>query len=417
MFGKLAMRSTEYQVSNSDTPGIVQTYSVPNGIDPDWAGSGTYRGAMGIPACWRAACLLSDLLGLVPWYAYNEGSMDRIEPTPELLTQPSPPDSRVETISAMALDYLWEGNSVSIIAARGDDGEPTAIAPQPAELIAVRRSPVDNRIKYRVYTPDIDTQMGRDRRYTEWDQSEVLHIKGPHKPGALRGMGVLEAHFSGALTLSRVQQKQALDVVQKSGVPTGLLTSESEDLEEDDLKAAKESWLKAQSERTIAALGWGTKFQPVSWNPEQQQLIEARTFSLTEAELMFGLPPGWLGGMNSARQYSNIEQDAINLLKFTMGGHYARFEQKISLLYPNGVSVQAEIDEISRADTLTRYQGYQLGVDGKWMAPSEVRTKERMPALTAAQKAEIAANEEKANDNPSEEGARPGGRPPLHAVR
>lgn len=412
-FGKLLTRSTEYQVT---TDGVVNTFSVPNGIDPDWSGGGAYSGAMGIPAPWRAANLLADLLGLVPWYAYRTArglATDRIVPTPVMLEQPSPPDSRMETISSMALDYLWRGNSISVIAGRNSENVPTAIAPQPAELVYVRRSPVDNRIKYRVYTGEEGNREGS----LEWDQSQILHIKGPHAPGALRGMGVLEAHFNGALSLAKTQNRQALDVVTKGGVPTGLLTSESEDLEVEDLKSAKESWLQSQAERTIAALGWGTKFQPVSWNPTDQQLLEARTFSLTESELMFGLPPGWLGGMNSARQYSNIEQDAVNLLKFTLGGHLARFEQKIGLLYPRGTVVQADLDEITRADTLTRYQGYQIGVDGGWLVPSEIRPKERLAPFTPEQETEAkerqALNEPAAKPPAGKEGARP----PLRAVR
>lgn len=405
-FGKLLTRSVEYTVSDTGAPGISQTFSVPNGIDPSWD-SANYRGAMGIPACWRAANMLSGLLGLLPWHLYeeNDGVPTTRLPTPLLLTDPNPEESRIEALASLALDYFWEGNAIAIIAAIDPEtGEPTALAPQPAELIAVRRSPEDNRVKYRVYTPD-DTY-GQSRRYTEWDQDEILHIKGPHKPGALRGMGVLEAHFHGAVTLARTQNRQALDVVRNSGVPTGLLTTESEDVTADELKEGKESWLQSQRERTIAALGWGTKFQAVSWNPEEQQLLEARSFSLTEVELLFGLPVGWLGGMNSARQYSNIEQDAINLLKFTLGDPLARFEQALGKLYPPGRVVQADLDEISRADTLTRAQGYELAIKNKWMAPSEVRPRERLAPMTAAQKSEI--KEMTASEHPQPQAGAPG---------
>lgn len=382
------LRSTEYTVKDTAT-GVIETYSVPNGIDPDWSGGGVYSGAMGIPACWRAANLLADLVGLCPFYAYRGGDLpiNRVSPTPAMLDQPYPPDTRIDTFSSMALDYLWHGNAIGIIAARNSENVPTAFVPQPAQLIEVRRSPADNRVKYRVFTEQ--STLDARGRYIEWDQSEVIHIKGPHAPGALRGMGVLEAHFNGALTLAKTQNRQALSVVRSSGVPTGLLTTDSEDVTTDELKTAKESWLQAQAERTIAALGWGTKFQAMAWNPTDQQLLESRSFSLNEIELLFGLPVGWLGGMNSARQYSNIEQDAINLLKFTLAGPLSRFEQTLSLLYPRGTIVQADMSEISRADTLQRYEGYQIGVDGGWLAPSEVRTAERMPPLTEAQKQEL----------------------------
>lgn len=418
-FGKSLTRSAEltrgveYSASVDGVP--VMSWAVPNGIDPDWSGGHMYKGAMGIPACWRAANLLADLLGLMPWDAYRtqEGEPVIKLPRPPLLEQPSAPDARVDTISSLALDYLWEGNAIAVVVARNYVGTPTAIMPLPARLMSVRRDPETYRIKYRAMLGEIE---GQSYPYREWDEADVLHIKGPHEPGSLRGMGILEAHFHGSLTLSNVQNRQALSVARNSGVPTGLLTTESEDVNEEELKLAKDSWIKAQQERTIAALGWGTKFQAVAWDPEKQQLIEARTFSLTEVELIFGLPPGWLGGMNSARQYSNIEQDAVNIFKFTLGGHLARFEQRLSLLYPRGTVVEADPSEILRADTLTRYQGYEYGVKNRFLAPSEIRTIERKPPLTEAQRAEF----EGMNDNGSTQESDPSdggeGRPALRAV-
>lgn len=338
-----------------------------------------YRGGMSIPGAWRAASLLSGLLGQVPWDAYRNRGGDpvvRIDPTPLLLDQPYPPDTRMTTFSSWALDLIWHGNAFGVIAARNSDGVPIAAVPVPAEQVGVRyvsrrsvtplnAGPVEYNVGSMIFAPD-----------------EVIHIKGPCQPGALRGFGVLEAHLDGSLNLAQSQAEQA-GALSQHGVPTGVLQSDNPDLTQDEANKLKTNWLTSQQTRTISVLNATTHFQPLSWNPEQMQLVEARRFTLTELELIFGLPVGWLGGMNSARQYSNIEQDAVNLLKFSMSEHLARFEQTLSAIYPRGTTVKAQLDAILRADTLTRYQAYRIALDpaAPWLTVDEVREQEDRPPM------------------------------------
>jgi HK97 family phage portal protein len=339
-------------------------------------GPNTYRGGMAIPGAWRSALLLSDLLGSVPWHGFRQRAgrpVEMLTPTPPLLEQPSPPDSRMTTFSSWALDLIWEGNAVAVIVALSA-GWPTAVLPVPARMVGVRR--VGRESLSQLPVGSIEYQIGT----RTFGPNEVIHFKGPCEPGAVRGLGVLEAHLSETLALVQEQQRQARSVSQH-GVPTGVLKVSNPDATEQDLKDAKAGWMATQATRTIAALNSTTDFQPLSWNPEELQLVEARRYSLTDLELIFGLPVGWLGGMNSARQYSNIEMDAVNLLKFTMAGHLARFEQTLSLAFPRGTTVKANLDSVLRADTLTRYQAHQIGLSGGFLTTDEVRELENRPPM------------------------------------
>ena len=180
--------------------------------------------------------------------------------------------------------------------------------------------------------------------------------------------------------LAHEQNRQARSISQH-GVPTGVLKVNNPDVTETEARAFKTAWLESQRDRTVAVLNAITDFTPLSWNPEELELVEARRFTLTDLELIFGLPVGWLGGMNSARQYSNIEQDAVNLLKWSLGGHLARFEQTLSLAFPRGTTVRADLDSILRADTLTRYQAHVLGIDSGFLTVEEAREEERRAPL------------------------------------
>lgn len=372
--GRLFLRSTRYTATDT-VSGVTSTFTVVDNLAPDWPTSG-YQGGMGIPGAWRAATMLSDLLGLVPWDAWRcpVGQPEvKLEPTPPLLEQPTPPDTRMSTLSSWALDLIWHGNAVGVVAARNALGWPTAALPVPAQNVAVRR--VTKWIDSPLPVGALEYGIGEMRLGSQ----DVIHIKGPCAPGAVRGMGVLETQLN-TLTLAQDQTRQARSVA-THGVPSGILESANPDLTDAEARDLKATWMANQRDRTIAVLNPSTKFTPLSWNPEQSQLVQARQMTLNELELVFGLPVGWLGGMNSARQYSNIEQDAVNLLKFSLGGHLARFEQTLSLAFPRGTYARANMDAVLRADTLTRYQAHQIGITAGFLTVDEARELEHRPPL------------------------------------
>jgi HK97 family phage portal protein len=367
-------RSTEYTVKDTVT-NQVQMFTVVDNLAPDFGGP-FYRGGMSIPGAWRAAVLLSDLLGGVPWHAFRQFAdrpEERLSPTPPLLDQPQYPDTRMTTFSSWGLDLIWHGNAIGVIAARNTSNWPTAALAVSAANVSVRR--VTPFVSSPLPVGELEYSIGSLRLGSQ----DIIHIKGPCEPGAVRGMGVLEAHLA-TLDLSREQIRQARSLSQH-GVPTGVLKVSNPDATIKDLQDAKAGWMAAQATRTVAALNASTEFQPLSWNPEEMQLVEARRFTLTDLELMFGLPVGWLGGMNSARQYSNIEQDAVNLLKFSLGGHLARFEQTLTLHMPRGTQARANLDAFLRPDTLSRYQAYAIALDKQFLDVDEVRELEHRAPL------------------------------------
>lgn len=331
-----------------------------------------YRGGMSIPGAWRCALLLSDLIGQVPWHAFRERAgnpVEQVTPTPLLLEQPNPPDTRMTTFSSSALDLIWEGNAVWVIAARNRDGLPTAGIPVPATQVGIRRSPE--------ISPVTDLPLGEVEykigRHT-FGAHDVIHIKGPCPPGSLRGFGVLEAHLNGHSTLDLAQDlAEQAQSISRHGVPTGTLKSEDPDLDQPKADKLKQRWMAAQQTRTVAVLNSTTDFKPLSWNPEELQLVEARKFELHEQALIFGVPLGMLGVEQSSRTYQNIEQEGLNLLKWSLGGHLARFEQTLSAHLPRGTRAKANLDSILRSDTLTRYQAHQTAIKSGFLTVDEVR--------------------------------------------
>lgn len=378
-FGKLLTRSTRYTVTDT-VSGVSATYFVQDNLAPDWPSFDAYRGAMSIPGAWRAALSVSGLLGRLPWDAYRNLAgrpEEKLEPTPPLLYQPNPPETRMSSFRSWGLDYLWHGNAIGVIAARSPLNWPTAAIPVSASSVGVRRiTKWDTDARPDLPVGALEYSIGELR----FSAAEVIHFKGPCQPGAVRGMGVLENHLN-TLSLAQDQNKQARAIT-NHGVPTGVLETEDPDVDDTQAEDMKKKWLASQATRSIAVLSPGTKFKPLSWNPEQLQLLEARKFTLNELELLFGLPVGWLGGTDSSRKYANVSQDDVSFMKWSMGDHIEQFEQTLTLVHPRGTSVRANQDAVLQADTLTRYQAHTIATAGQaWLLPDEVRKIEKYPPL------------------------------------
>lgn len=339
----------------------------------------TYRGGMSIPGAWRASLLIADLIGSVPWNAWRERgeSIERVEPRPLLLDQPFPPHTRMSTFRSWALDLVWHGNAVGLVATRNRSGWPTSAIPVPATEVQVR-------YRYGPQGPTSEAALSGPIEYLingrPVDTDDVIHVMGPAAPGALRGFGVLEAHMAGVLDLAREQMRQA-GSISRHGVPTGKLKVSDPDASDEDMREVKEGWLRSQRERSVAVLNSTTDFEPLAWNPDELQLVEARKYTLHELALIFGLPLSFLGADQASRTYSNIEQEGLNLLKYSLAGHLAQFEQTLSLHLPRGTWAQANLDSILRSDTLSRYRAHQIGLTAGFLTVDEVRETEYLPPL------------------------------------
>jgi phage portal protein BeeE len=386
---------TDITVAQTDLPtGVktVETFTITD-LSPSWTASGHYRGGMGIPAAARAAEMLADLVGGLTWDAYRDDPAEdlahKVYPRPLLLEQPSPPRPLISTVVSMVLDYLWHGNTIGVKVGFDEANNSSGFLPVSAEHAWIKQVLPGDGIPLPIgsFAYAISLLPGLPQQW--FGQDEVIHIMGPSEPHAVRGMGVLENHLA-TLDLAHEQRRQAGNAT-GGGVPTGVLQSDDPDLTQPDANAISDAWMAKQRDRKVAVLNATTHYQALAWNPTEAQLVQARELSMHEIALIFGLDPSWLGKSNTSRTYSNVEQEAVNLLKFGKpGGLVRRFEAGFSSALAPGTYAKANLDALLRADTLSRYQAHALAF-GKWLTPDEIRRIEDRPPLTPEQKADLAA--------------------------
>lgn len=394
--GQLMTRNITYDTTNTQT-GDQATYTLITdggpGMYAGW-GDGPYRGGMGIPAAWRLALLVANQLGRVPWDGYRKMS-DRPAvqlPDQPFLTMPAgTTDTKLSVFRSWGLDRLWHGNALGVIAARSPLGYPTAATPVSAENVQVQRFgaqlpyPGQNYIPRGFETGEVGYLIGG----TWYHAYEIVHFKGPCKPGDLRGMGVLEAHFD---LMSRSRKLgAAATAVDSAAVPTGLLRSLNPDMSPAEAQELKDAWKASQQQRTVAVLNPLTEFTPIAWNPTETQLLESRQYDVVDWANVFGVSASYAGGMNPSRVYANIEDQGLDLLKYgTPGDIVAEFEAVLSMMMPRGQYVKANMDHLLRADTKTRYEAHAIAVATGFMTRNEVREIEERQPLTPEQEREVA---------------------------
>jgi len=374
----------------------------PGGAYPSWGGSGPYRGVLQIAAAWRASMLLADLLGRLPWDEYRKApgatSDDPPEllPVPPVLDQPAPPDTRMTTFSSWGLDALFHGNAIGLYADRDRLGYPSAITPVPADHVWIKRRERSDHIPLPIPLGAPAYWIGATPFYADtvstagkwYSADEVFHVKGPCAPAALRGMGVLEAGLSGGpLSLAATLQEQAGNVG-AAGVPTMHIKSYDPDFDEAQAGQLKAKAIETQRVRSPMVTNALVDATPLAWNPSETQLIDARRLSLVDIANLFGMDAEWVNAGQVSGTYQNIEQKGIDFLRHAAGGWLARFEQSLSLVRPRGHWVEANRNAELQADTLNRFQVYEIAVRNGVLTRDECRALERRPKLTPKQREE-----------------------------
>jgi len=109
----------------------------------------------------------------------------------------------------------------------------------------------------------------------------------------------------------------------------------------------------------------------------EAQFLETRKFQVTEIARIYRVPPHMLADLDRAT-FSNIEQQSINFVMYTLMPWLVRHEQAIyrDLLTESErrtMFAKYNVEGMLRGDTLSRYQSYQVAVNNTILTPNEIR--------------------------------------------
>jgi len=361
MLGRLLKRQIQPSVVYTSSGYVDSLGRVGRAFQANW--SGTYvdtNTALGVPAIYRGVTLIADAIGALGLHSYRNGRI--VKPTPQILIKPNPQETRIETISAMAASLILDGNYIAVLGERGANGLPEFFYPVAIDRVNLTR--VDGRIVYR-----IDEQV--------YDADDILHIKNFTLPGEFFGRGIVETQKQ-AIGKEIAINEYASRYFDGGVNPTAVIKSGNPDLTQEEADALKTAWLSMYSgrNRQPAVLNSTTDFEILSSNAQESQLIEAQIQGLTEAANILGLPAYYLGAPNSSRTYANVEQENLQLVRWSIQPIAERIEQALSELLVRGQTAKFNYDTLLRTDTLSRYQAHAVGLTNGFLTVDEVRDME-----------------------------------------
>jgi len=312
---------------------------------------------LSVPGIWRAVTLISSAIGGLPLHAYRDEKF--VDPQPNLLIKPVPTQTRIDTLAAMVASLIVHGNYVAILGELGSNGYPDSIHPVAVHRVNVRKE--NGSLVYKI--GDVD-----------YDPEQVMHIKAFCMPGEMVGYGILSAQrqaIGGAVAVNTYAQRYFDGGAQ----PTGIIYSANPDLTQEEADQLKAQWLRQYggTKRTPAVLNETTKFQQLSDNARDAQLLETRQFSLTEIANMVGLPAYYLNAPNSSRTYSNVSEENLQLVRWSLMPYIQRIEQSFTELLPRGQFAKMNVDALLRPDTKSRYDAHKVALDAGFLTVDEVR--------------------------------------------
>lgn len=336
------------------------------------------EGSLQNVAVWAAVTLIARLASSLPVDVYS-GSGTEARPTrmPAWLEDPAGDGyGLADWTYQYFVSRLLRGNVYGRIAATDRFAYPIQVVLFHPDDVSVYR--YADEIEWRVN----GVQVPRD---------VMWHRRSFPMPGCLQGMSPIAYHAT-TIGLNIVAQQFGADWFGRGAHPSAILAREDEELDEDQAKIAKRRFLAStRGTREPVVLGGGWKYTAIQVKPEESQFLETHGYTAADCARIYG--PGMpevLGyETGGSLTYSNVEQRSIDLLKFTLDPWFTQFERDISSMLPPPQYVKLNRSAILATDVLTRYRAHNLAIAGHYLAPSEVRTIEDRPPMTAAQQAEL----------------------------
>jgi HK97 family phage portal protein len=152
-------------------------------------------------------------------------------------------------------------------------------------------------------------------------------------------------------------------------------------------KAAKEAirrdWMSmyggVNNAGGVAVLDQAMKATQLGGANKDAQFIEARQFGVLEVARAFGVPPHLLFELSRAT-FSNIEQQSLEFLIYSMGKHFERFASAATFYFAEpGHYFEFLPEALLKGDIKSRYEAYAIAIDKGVMNPNAVRRRENLP--------------------------------------
>lgn len=345
------------------------------------------RSAMQMTAVYACVRILSESIASLPVHLYRykeDGGKEKAlehplyrlihdEPNPEMT-------SFVFRETLMTHLLLW-GNAYAQIVRNGK-GEVLGLYPLMPNRMTVDRDD-KGKLYYQYQVSDSDAHTLKDGT-VNLKPSDVMHIPGLGFDGLVGYSPIAMA--KNAIGMAIACEEYGAKFFANGATPGGIL--EHPGTVKDPAKV-RDSWNQAfggsHNANKVAVLEEGMKYTPISISPEQAQFLETRKFQIDEIARIFRVPPHMVGDLEKS-SFSNIEQQSLEFVKYTLEPWIIRWEQSINraLLSDSEKTayfVKFNVDGLLRGDYQSRMNGYATARQNGWMSANDIRELENLDRI------------------------------------
>jgi len=347
------------------------------------------RSAMQMTAVYSCVRILSEAVAGLPLHLYQYTDKSSKEKAVEnllyFLLHDEPNTEMTSFVfreTLMTHLLLW-GNAYSQIIRNGK-GEVVGLYPLMPDRMTVNRDEKGQLYyEYMVSSDDAKTLKDGTVRLSPYD---VLHIPGLGFDGLVGYSPIAMA--KNAIGLAIAAEEYGSKFYANGATPSGILEYPGTVKEPDKVR---ESWNAgfggSSNAHKIAVLEEGMKYTPISISPNEAQFLETRKFQINEIARIFRVPPHMVGDLEKS-SFSNIEQQSLEFVKYTLEPWLVRWEQAMqrALIPQDDKSkyfIKFNVDGLLRGDYQSRMQGYATARQNGWMSANDIRELENLDRIPA----------------------------------
>lgn len=343
------------------------------------------RTAMQTTAVYACVRILAEAVASLPLHVYeyqDDGGKKLVHDHPLyylLHDEPNPEmTSFVFRETLMSHLLIWGNAYAQII--RDGAGRVLGLYPLLPDKMEVQRDDKGN--IYYVYSRNSDENpMFKEYGNIKLKVEDVFHIPGLGFDGLIGYSPIAMAKNAVGMTLAC--EEYGASFFANGANPGGVL--EHPGVLKDPSKV-RESWNSVyrgvSNAHKIAVLEEGMKYQQIGIPPEEAQFLETRKFQINEIARLYRIPPHMVGDLDKS-SFSNIEQQSLEFVKYTLDPWVIRWEQSLqrSLLLPGEKGkyfIKLNVDGLLRGDYQSRMNGYAVGRQNGWFSANDIREMENM---------------------------------------
>jgi len=347
----------------------------------------TERTSMQMTAVYSCVRILAEAVAGLPIHLYkytNTGGKEKAADHPLyflLHDEPNPEMSSFVFRETLMTHLLLWGNAYAQIIRNGK-GEVVALYPLMPNRMTVDRD--TNGQLYYTYNRSTDEAPTMKGLTVILKPTDVLHIPGLGFDGLVGYSPIAMA--KNAIGMAIACEEYGAKFFANGAAPGGVLEHPGT---LKDPARIRESWNAtfggSSNSNKVAVLEEGMKYTPISISPEQAQFLETRKFQINEIARIFRVPPHMVGDLEKS-SFSNIEQQSLEFVKYTLEPWLVRWEQSMvrSLLSPtekNKYFIKFNVDGLLRGDYQSRMNGYATARQNGWMSANDIRELENLDRI------------------------------------